>query len=425
MSKLKFLAFVSMIVLASCYSSRTARDKERSYTKPYHREDNELTLNMFLHHSAKDVSFLYYKIDNSQLIYKKSDTNTFFSARLKFHYKLLPYPEAKQVIDSATVYVEDKSTGQAAAKNLLGYIQLPVKEGQFSYLEVNVEDIFSKKYHTRYIQCDKRNAFSQQNYIVENAAKEILFTNKISKGTTVTVSNNRVGFVNARVDFYKVDYSLPPPPFSDREPLLYPSIPDSSFNIPAVNDHSFSLKVSKQGIYYVRLDSVNSGACMLLGVESNFPKVQSHAQMIAASRFIMNKEEYQKLTDATDKQSAIEAFWLSLAGNNDRAKELIKRYYNRVQDANTFFTSHVEGWKTDMGMIYIIFGTPGKTYKTENMETWEYYIQNGAPPLTFRFEKIRNPFTENCYKLQRSINYKDPWTLAVSYWREGRVYLED
>jgi GWxTD domain-containing protein len=147
--------------------------------------------------------------------------------------------------------------------------------------------------------------------------------------------------------------------------------------------------------------------------------------MIAAARFLMNKQEYQKLMDAKDKQSAIEAFWMSLGGSEDRAKELIKRYYNRVQDANTFFTSHMEGWRTDMGMIYLIFGTPAKTYKTLGMETWEYYIQNGAPPLTFRFEKIKNPFSENCYKLQRSINYKDPWTIAVSYWREGRVYLED
>ena len=152
--------------------------------------------------------------------------------------------------------------------------------------------------------------------------------------------------------------------------------------------------------------------------------MQSHAQMIAASRFIMNKEEYQKLVDAPDKQTAIESFWMGLAGNGDRAKELIKRYYNRVQDANTFFSSHMEGWKTDMGMIYIIYGTPAKTYKTNNMETWEYNIQN-APPLTFRFEKINNPFSENRYKLQRSPQYKDPWTIAVSSWREGRVYLED
>jgi GWxTD domain-containing protein len=424
MSKVKFLLLASLIALVSCYSSKQGRDRERSYNKPYHREDNELKLNMFMLHGTNNTSFVYYKIDNSQLLYKKTDTNNYFSALLKVSYKFLPYPEAKQVLDSGTVFIEDKSTQQPATKYLVGYIPFRVNDGQNSYLELRVWDVFGKKTHTHYIECDKRNAFSQQSFMIQSINKEILFSNKVGIGSTVSITNNRVGFVNARVDYFANDYSLPPPPFSQKEPLLYPSIPDSSFTIPSADNHSFNLKIGTRGIYYIRLDSVNSSGCMIMGVEQNFPKVQSHTQMIAASRFIMNKEEYQKLIDAADKQAAIESFWLGIAGNGDRAKELIKRYYNRVQDANTFFSSHMEGWKTDMGMIYIIYGTPAKTYKTNNMETWEYYIQN-SPPLTFRFEKITNPFSENCYKLQRSPMYKDPWTIAVSYWREGRVYLED
>jgi len=424
MSKFKFILFVS-ILLASCYSSKPGRDKERSYNKPYHKADTELKLNLFLLHTTASNSVLYYKIDNTQLLYKKLDTNNYFSSRLKIFYKLLPYPESKQVIDSATVYLEDKSVQQPQAKLLSGFLTLTVASGQNSYLDVYVEDVFNHKNSTHYLPCDKINSFTQQNYLLENSSKEPFYSNKIEKGSMITITNNRVGFINARVDYFAPDYSLPPPPFSQKEPQLYPSIPDSSFTIASPNNHSFPLKIAKQGAYYIRLDSVNSGGCTILGVENNFPKVQSHAQMIAASRFIMNKEEYQKLIDAKDKQAAIEEFWLGIAGNGDRAKELIKRYYNRVQDANAFFSSHMEGWKTDMGMIYIIYGTPGKTYKTDKMETWEYYIQNGAPPLTFSFQKISNPFSENCYKLQRSPQYKDPWTIAVSYWREGRVYLED
>lgn len=416
--------FLNAILLVSCYNSRHGRDKERTYNKPYHKEDNELSLNMFLYHKDNNTSQIYYRIDNSQLIYKKPDSASFFSARLDFYYQFLPYAGSAQILDSGTVHIEDKSATAGAARTLIGYIPVKAPVGQKSYLEVFVRDFYSKKSHKHFIACDKESAFSQQNFLVENADKDVVFSNKIVKGNIVTVKNERVGFVNARVEFYANDYSLPPPPFSQKETSLYPSVPDSGFTIASPDNHSFSFKVAKQGIYYVRLDSVTSGSFMVLGVESNFPKVQSHAQMIAASRFIMNKEEYQKLISATDKQAAIEAFWVSLAGSEERAKELIKRYYNRVQDANSYFTSHIEGWKTDMGMIYLIFGTPAKTYKTEGMETWEYYINN-APPLTYRFEKIKNPFSENCYKLQRSINYKDPWTIAVSYWREGRVYLED
>ena len=328
-------------------------------------------------------------------------------------------------MDSGTVYIEDKAPAQPQEKNLIGYIPLTVADGQDSYLELYVQDVFGKRSQTRSLHCDKQNRYSQQNFLIRNANKEILFSNKVEKGNTVLLSNTRIGFIKARIDFFANDYSLPPPPFSQKEPMVYPSVPDSTFYVTSPDEHNFSFKLAHQGVYFIRLDSSNVGGCLLLGVEQNFPKVQSHAQMIASSRFIMSKDEYQKLIDASDKQSAIESFWLGLAGNQDRARELIKRYYNRVQEANSFFTSHMEGWKTDMGMIYIIFGSPNNTYKTTGMETW-VYGQEGTPnSVTFRFEKISNPFSDNCYKLIRGVQYKDPWYIAVQNWRDGRVNMED
>ncbi|HEX7413258.1 MAG TPA: GWxTD domain-containing protein, partial [Bacteroidia bacterium] len=221
------------------------------------------------------------------------------------------------------------------------------------------------------------------------------------------------------------DYSLPPPPFSQREPSPYPSIPDSSFYVKSYDGHSIPLQVAKQGVYFIRLDSAsNTSGCTIMGVEQNFPKVLSHIQMIAATRFILSKEEYQKLMSASDKQAAIDKFWLDLAGNKERARELIKCYYNRVQDANSFFTSHIEGWKTDMGMVYIIFGAPNKTYKTQQMETWVYGNEGTPNSVTFRFEKINNLFSDTNFKLIRNASYKDPWYIAVNNWRDGHVYLD-
>jgi GWxTD domain-containing protein len=253
----------------------------------------------------------------------------------------------------------------------------------------------------------------------------VFFSNKIEKGNNITLYDTRVSFTKARVDFFTTDYSLPPPPFSDRSPLPYPSIPDSTFYVSSYDGHSMPLTINKRGVYFIRLDSsANVTGCTVMGVEQNFPKVLSHTQMIAATRFIMNKDEYQKMINAKDKQAAIDNFWLTLGGGEDRAKELIKRYYNRVQDANTFFTSHTEGWKTDMGMIYIVFGPPNKTYKTQQMETWVYGNEGTPNSATFRFEKINNPFSENNFKLIRNVSYRDPWYIAVNNWRDGHVYLE-
>ncbi|MDZ7822184.1 MAG: GWxTD domain-containing protein [Candidatus Marinimicrobia bacterium] len=38
--------------------------------------------------------------------------------------------------------------------------------------------------------------------------------------------------------------------------------------------------------------------------------------------------------------------------------ELMNEYYYRVQTANQRFSGQREGWRSDRGMIYIIYGEP-------------------------------------------------------------------
>lgn len=428
---------VLFCLLLICYSCNTTkpqqgqqkkgqgRNKEREQSRTYSKEDNELQVSMFLYHSDEINSQLYYNINNNQVLYRKSDTTGDFIARVKVFYKLLPNADAKTFYDTATVYITDRSQKEPQTKYITGYFPLKINAPQPCYIELHISDVNGKRQHTHYIKCDKTNPYTQQNYILLGSGSSIYYSNKIESGSNVLVNNGRAPFHKARVDFFMNDYSLPPPPFSQREPLPYPSIPDSTFYVTSLDGHSIPLKVAKRGVYFIRLDSAsNATGCTVMGVEQYFPKVLSHAQMIAATRFIMNKDEHQKLLDAQDKQAAIDKFWLTLGGSQDRAKELIKKYYNRVQDANAFFTSHIEGWKTDMGMIYIVFGPPSKTYKTQQMETWVYGKEGTPNSATFRFEKINNPFSEHNYKLIRNTAYKDTWTVAVSNWREGHIYLD-
>jgi GWxTD domain-containing protein len=424
-SKLYITLLGLLLVLFSCNSSKPQkRDREREQNKTYSKDAaNDLKVDMFLFHADSINSQLYYSINNSQLIYKKTDSTNNFSARVKVFYKFLPYADAKVFFDSSTVYITDKVAGEPQAKTIAGYIPLKINVAQTSYIELDISDVNGKRHQTHFIKCEKQDPYAQQSYILMGNNKQVFFSNKIEKGNSINLYNTRVTFSKARVDFFANDYSLPPPPFSQREPLPYPSTPDSTFYISTNNGHSIPLQITRQGIYFIRLDTATSG-CMIMGVEPHFPKVLSHEQMIAATRFIMNKDEYQKIASANDKEAAINNFWLTLGAGEDRAKELIKRYYNRVQDANTFFTSHIEGWKTDMGMIYIVFGPPNKTYKTKQMETWVYGNEGTPNSATFKFDKINNPFSENNFRLIRSQNYQYAWTVAVSNWRDGHVYLD-
>ena len=104
---------------------------------------------------------------------------------------------------------------------------------------------------------------------------------------------------------------------------------------------------------------------------------------------------------------------------------MIRKYYNRMQDANLYFTSYLEGWKTDRGMIYLIYGTPNTIIRNANSETWTYGEENNINSLQYTFSRVDNPFTDNDFTLERSGVYKQSWYVAVDIWRQGRTYLQD
>jgi GWxTD domain-containing protein len=121
-------------------------------------------------------------------------------------------------------------------------------------------------------------------------------------------------------------------------------------------------------------------------------------------------------------RAAVGEFWIKTTGSEDRAREMIRKYYNRVEKANEFFTSHTEGWKTDRGMFYIVFGPPDQITRTENDEIWTYEIDDpNVATQSYVFAKSESPFSDNDYVLERSAAYRESWEIAVDAWREGRV----
>jgi GWxTD domain-containing protein len=139
--------------------------------------------------------------------------------------------------------------------------------------------------------------------------------------------------------------------------------------------------------------------------------------MVMPLRYITSKAEFKALFESEDKKKAVDDFWIKISGNKERAKNMIKLYYNRVQSANQYFVSDKEGWMTDRGMIYIVFGAPDIVYRDGTMETWKYGLQQASKSITFNFYRIENPFTNNDYWIDRSTNYTGPWNNAIEIWR--------
>ncbi len=120
-------------------------------------------------------------------------------------------------------------------------------------------------------------------------------------------------------------------------------------------------------------------------------------------------------------KEAVDTFWLTRTNDTDKARELIRIYYNRVQLSNYYFTDYKEGWLTDRGMIYIICGAPAIIQENESGEYW-IYGKGTNDAMRFYFYREIHPIFGRTYILDRSDLYARMWFNAISTWRDGRVF---
>ena len=153
----------------------------------------------------------------------------------------------------------------------------------------------------------------------------------------------------------------------------------------------------------------------------HFPVMRDVDELIRATRYIATRQEYKAMRDARDPKRALDAFWLGLAEGPQAARRLIATYYGRVRDANVHFSSMKEGWCTDRGMVYILFGHADRIRRDRAGETWIYGEEGDVNALVFRFTAVDRGDNFNAHELERYPGFRSPWEAMVSTWRRGKV----
>jgi GWxTD domain-containing protein len=154
----------------------------------------------------------------------------------------------------------------------------------------------------------------------------------------------------------------------------------------------------------------------------SFPQIKTPDDLLGPLVYLTSSAEFRDIRMESNRKLAIDNFWLKLNSDIASSRELIRVYYNRVYFANIFFSSYKEGWKTDRGMIYIIFGPPKMLEKNPDMEKWTYFTKKGGNTAIFEFKRNENQFTKLDFQLTRSANSSAFWREAVESWRKGKVY---
>jgi GWxTD domain-containing protein len=155
----------------------------------------------------------------------------------------------------------------------------------------------------------------------------------------------------------------------------------------------------------------------LLAQQGAFPKLTTASELIESLRYLTSTQERSNLTKAADPKRAVDGFWLRAANDQQPlARDLIRRFYSRVEDANQLFSAHKPGWMTDRGLLYIVLGAPDHVQRTATEERWQY---ESSTQGTYVFRAKPSTFATDYYELVRRPEYAIPWYAAVEQWRTG------
>lgn len=241
-----------------------------------------------------------------------------------------------------------------------------------------------------------------------------LLSNYLKEDEFFKITHNNEFILNFYLKFYPTSLAPAPPPASKNSSYFNPAaqVHKQQFSVARGRE----LKLSDEGLYFIQTDSTAKEGVFMGFYGADFPSLSRVADLVLATRYITKNEEYLKMTSASNIKMALDEYWLARNKKETEAKRLISLYYNRMKEANRRFSTVKEGWKSDMGMIYTIFGKPQIVRKFKDKTVWYYSHGNGRNPVEFLFLNYGNQFI-----LDRSSTLREPWNGEIMNWRLGRA----
>ena len=417
----KIWSFSVLICAGLCFQCTSGRQYTQKPTKSVLNPDEEsVEVKSLIYHLNDTVSLLLLEIMNENLMYRRPDTCNAFYAEVNVRVQLLTDHGSRVILDSAGIQLSDRASVEIATGSLKTMFQLKVPKGKDYYADIKVLDLNKKIVYVKGQNVYKSNNFGRQNYLV-NVKGNVSFQYLFKERDTLNIETN-MDKDQYTVDYFKGDFKPAFPPFSTMKGESVKYTADSSFRVLKING-KMSLIMPNNGFYHIRSNSDTRDGLSLYCFGNAYPGLNNSEEMIRATRYIMSKDEFENCLRSDDQKKAIDDFWLNIGGSRERAKELLKKYYSRVKEANKFYTSYCEGWKSDRGMLMIVLGKPNYIYKGVKTETWLYGLESNPNAIRYVFVKTNNPFSDNDYTLERSQFYKEHWYQAVDIWRQGHVYM--
>ncbi len=381
----------------------------------YNPSGNQLAPKLHIFHKTPNKPQLFAKVPLRQLRYESEGAGS--NTRFKVSYRIYKNYEYRTLFDSGSrsFWLSKK---QMLKQDHTQTVQFDIpKADQYYLVEAEVQDLVADQKARTFIYYRPYEKAYDQRFLLRHASNEELHTaNFISCGQPLTIKTASATDSLIIKRYPSDQFNSAAPPFKEnltnRE--LSGISSDSSFKV--ATDQV--IRLENKGFFSIQGRS-NAATIALRVVNSHFPKLKRPEQLRSSIRYLTNSSNFKDL-NAKEPKPAVDQFWLNKADNNTaKAKEMIQHYYRRVQKSNTYFTNYKKGWKTDRGMIYIVFGKPYIVYRTNQQEVWIYANRTSMPNLEFRFERKQDPLAPVYFNLKRSRYYKEPFYKSIERLRES------
>lgn len=423
--QLRFSITCLLLVLSlffSCKSSYYSSTPKWNLGAIYNPTRSSLHPSYKVFHNSNTTSLLFIKVFTNELLFQPLGAGGSSISNIDVEYTLFETSsDKKQVTDSGTYNYQVQQ--ESVTKSFITQIPLKAEEGKSYSLKIMLRDNLRNTFNLSFVEVEKAGNIGQQYFNITNHNGEPLFRNVIIGRGAFRVLHSNPQSDKLYVSYYKNEAPLPKPTFSTSPEVTTYSKRDSLFIIDYSPDRAISL--SYEGMYFLQFDTNSTAGISVTRFEKGFPKVTKSEELVEPLAYITTTGEYNNLKAYSNGKLAADDFWIKSGGSTDRGREMIRIYYNRVYFANYYFTNTIPGWKTDRGMIYIVYGPPHNMKKTASSETWLYYRQGSGESISFKFNYKPGKFSINKYKLERSESQNWHWREAVYSWTNGEIFLLD
>lgn len=370
---------------------------------------------------SEDSAEVYFSFHTNDLLFMRDREEGELFASVAFSYRLYKHIDDKMPVDTGSVNLNKISQTN---KRVIGHFPVSMRHldrNDDGVLVILTQDLHRNFKMTSFVKIQNTHPDQAQNWRASNGNR-ILLAPFISVGDTLQFRHRQDQKGRYAVNHIKDRFTLALPPFSEKETIDRTDIlPDSTFLINAMEPIVFN----KPGVYHVRRDAGTSRGLTIYVREGHYPFITRKNQLVGPMRYITTKREYEALVENEDPaaiKKAVDRFWLERTRSVSRSQDLVSAFYGRVEKANILFSSYKEGWMTDRGLIFTIFGPPNIVSTTKTGERWVYGEENAYLSYVFDFVRMDNPLSDNDFELVRNEAYRYGWGLAIEAWRLGKVY---